>query len=164
MAKVFVLGPSHWAAGPEEGVPTATPRDMRHRIAEILRSEGHAAFLMEDREDLPGEDLVDKFWRLATSEGVTDVVVYWPPGAKMATTHDELIILRARMKDLPPMPIWVFHHGRAAVIDRDHFTLLERGGRSRYMDAVARLGVRPFSWERPEQLLDGIRLLAMELG
>jgi len=51
---------------------------------------------MEEEHDVPGEDLVEKFDRLLR-RSITDIVIYWPPHAKMQTTYDELILLRDRV-------------------------------------------------------------------
>lgn len=162
MAIVFLLGPSQW--DPQRGEPPKhTPMEARRQIEELLEAEGHHVILMEDVEDERGEDLIEKFDRILQSKGVTDIVVYWPAGAKMQTTYDELILLRDRVDDVPLPDIWVLHHASVAEISRDEFRVTEAGGRSRYLEAVARLGVRPFPWDDHEALLRLARLLASEL-
>lgn len=162
MAIVFLLGPSLW--DPQRGEPPKhAPMEVRRQIEELLEAEGHHVILMEDVEDRRGEDLIEKFDRILQSKGVTDIVVYWPAGAKMQTTYDELILLRDRMDDAPLPAIWVLHDASVAEITRDEFRVTETGGRSRYLEAVARLGVRPFPWNDEEALFRLARLLASEL-
>ncbi len=137
--------------------------DARRRIADIFRKDGHQLILMEDEPDNAGEDLVDKFDRLLHERAVTDVVVYWPAHAKMQTTYDELILLRDRVDD-PRLPrVWVVHHTSVASIERDRFDVKERGGRSRYLTAIVRLGVHPLEWRGGDDLDERMRLLSAEL-
>lgn len=62
----------------------------------------------------------------------------------MQTTYDELILLYDRQAVLKKkaISIWVLHHVSVAQITKDEFRVLEKGSRSRYLTAVARLGVR----------------------
>lgn len=162
MAVVFLLGPSEW--DPQRGTPPKhTPMDVRRQLEEFFEDEGHHVILMEDIPGQRGEDLVEKFDRILQTKGVTDIVVYWPAGAKMQTTYDELILLRDRAEDASLPGIWVLHHASVAEITRDEFRVTEAGGRSRYLEAVARLGVRPFPWGEHQALLRLTRLLASEL-
>ena len=91
MAVVFILGPDMWdpanrlAADP-------TPMQIRRGMAKTLVEFGHAAILMEKDPDRKAEDVIQKFDRLLRAK-VTDVLLYWPPLAKMQTTYDELILL-----------------------------------------------------------------------
>lgn len=48
-------------------------------------------------------------------------------------------------------------------IAKDNFKVLETGGRSRYLTAVARLGIHPVEWETDDELYERARLLAAEL-
>lgn len=163
MAVVFLLGPGMW--GPERGASAkSSPMDVRRDIAKALDSGGHRVILMEDESDRKGEDMIQKFDRLLRSK-VTDVVLYWPPFAKMQTTYDELILLYDRKKLLSQraIPIWVLHHASVAEITGDEFKVLESGSRSRYLTAVARLGVRPLEWESDEDLRERAALLAAQL-
>jgi hypothetical protein len=73
-----------WAAEGSSGRERA-PLDVRRRLAGILSSAGHTAVLMEDVPDLPGEGMVEKFVRIL-GDRVTEVLLYWPPEAKMQTT------------------------------------------------------------------------------
>ncbi len=162
MAVVFLLGPSQW--DPQRGPPPKrTPMDVRREIEQLLEDAGHHVILMEDIDDRQGEDLIEKFDRILQTKGITDLVVYWPAGAKMQTTYDELILLRDRVEDLPLPDIWVLHHASVAEIRRDEFRVTEPGGRSRYLEAVARLGVRPLRWEDHEALSHLVGLLASEI-
>ncbi|MEO8197275.1 MAG: hypothetical protein ABI689_11180 [Thermoanaerobaculia bacterium] len=163
MAVVFLLGPGMWvaaAAAPAELSPMA----VRRRLAAILAASGHRAFLMEDDPDRVDEDLIEKFDRLLRG-GVTDVLLYWPPLAKMQTTYDELILLCDRKALLAGLgiDIWVLHHTKVAAITAGTFRILEKGGRSRYLTAVAGLGVHPLEWETEADLEERMRLLAAEL-
>ncbi|MEK7859367.1 MAG: hypothetical protein AAB320_09530 [Elusimicrobiota bacterium] len=163
MAVVFLLGPGMW--GPEKGASaTSSPMEVRREIAKAFVAGGHGVILMEDEPDRKGEDMIQKFDRLLRSK-VTDVVLYWPPLAKMQTTYDELILLYDRKKLLIQrgMPIWVLHHVSVASITGDEFKVLESGNRSRYLAAVARLGVRPVEWESDEDLRERAALLAVQL-
>jgi len=52
---------------------------------------------------------------------------------------------------------------RHRVTDVVLYSVLEAGSRSRYLTAVARLGLRPLEWETDGDLHEQIRLLATEL-
>ena len=163
MSVVFLLGPGMWATE-DSSHPQASPMAVRRRVAAILAAGGHRVFLMEDDPDRAGEDLIQKFDRLLQS-GVTDVLLYWPPLAKMQTTYDELILLCDR-KDLLQrlgISLWVLHHVTVAAITAGTFRILEKGGRSRYLTAVAGLGVHPLAWETDANLDELTRLLSAEL-
>ncbi|MHB8584532.1 MAG: hypothetical protein ACYDDF_01650 [Thermoplasmatota archaeon] len=162
MAVVFLLGPSEW--DPTRGpAPKQSPMEVRRALQTILARD-HVVFLMEDTPDRAGEDLVDKFDRLIRDREVTDILVYWPPRAKMQTTYDELILLRDRL-DRPSLPrIWILHHASVAIIRRGKFEVLEPGGRSRYLSAVARLGVHPIEWTDDQELMTKAAFIAAELA
>lgn len=119
---------------------------------------------MEDDPDRQGEDLIQKFDRLLRGR-ITDVVIYWPPLAKMQTTFDELILLYDRQKLLRRrgIPLWVMHHVSVATFTGEDFRILEEGHRSRYLTAVVRLGVRPLRWESDDDLVERTSLLAAQL-
>jgi hypothetical protein len=157
MATIFLLGPSFLQSGPKALLK------VRRELAAIFDLAGHRAFLMEDEADKKGEDIVEKFYRLVSENAVSDIVVYWPLGAKMQTTYDEFILLRARMDVLKLPRIWVLHHSSVAMIRDGVFEVKEGGNRSRYLEAVARLGVLPLQWDTDEALKEQARLLAMEL-
>lgn len=161
MAVVFLLGPSEW--DPERGGAGAlTPMDHRRELAKILHNAGHRVTLMEDEDDLAGEDMVEKFERLV--KRATDVLVYWPAKAKMATTHDELLLLR-KLSETTRLPrLWLLHHETVASVTRGEFRIKERGGRSRYLTSLARLGITPIPWGTPSELNDRAALLAAELA
>jgi hypothetical protein len=163
MAVIFLLGPGMW--GPEKGISgSSTPMAVRRDISKILGAGGHKVILMEDEDDQKGEDMIQKFNRLLRNK-VTDIVLYWPPMAKMQTTYDELILLYDRQKFLrqEQISLWVLHHVSVAEISQDQFKILEAGNRSRYLTAVARLGVHPFEWESDDELKELVRLLATQL-
>lgn len=119
---------------------------------------------MEDDPDRDGEDLIEKFDRLLRHKA-TDVVLYWPPLAKMQTTYDELILLCDRRDFLKreKIRLWALHHSSVATITKDEFKVLETGNRSRYLTAVARLGIRPLEWTSEDDLTEQAALLAAEL-
>ena len=163
MAVAFILGPGLW--DPDRRTPSdPAPIQIRRDIAKHLKAQGHGVILMEDDPDRQGEDLIDKFDRLLRRK-VTDVVLYWPPLAKMQTTYDELILLCDRREFLnkEKIRLWALHHSSVATISKDEFRVLEAGSRSRYLTAVARLGLRPLEWQADEDLQEQIRLLATEL-
>lgn len=137
---------------------------VRRDIEKTFIREGHKVILMEDDPDRQDEDYIQKFDRLLRS-GVTDVVLYWPPLAKMQTTYDELILLcdRRNFLEKASIRIWALHHPSVARITHEEFKVIETGNRSRYLTAVARLGLRPLQWADDAELKDLVRLLAAEL-
>ncbi len=162
MAVVFLLGPGMW--GPDKGATTDTPIAIRREMARILREGGHQAILIEDDADRECEDIIRKFDRLLRSS-VTDVVLYWPPLARMQTTFDELILLCDRKSFLQQegISIWALHHVSVAEISKGEFKILESGNRSRYLMAVARLGIHPLEWKSDGDLMERVRLLSAQL-
>jgi len=140
------------------------PLQVRRNIAKTFKAHHHRVILMEDEPDREGEDLIERFDRLLHRR-VTDVVLYWPPAAKMQTTYDELILLCDRRDFLrrEKIRLWALHHSSVARIAKDEFKVLEAGSRSRYLTAVARLGVRPLEWDTEEDLREQALLLAAEL-
>lgn len=163
MATIFLLGPS--VGDSSKGVSHGdAPMKSRRKIAQTLRENGHNVILMEDEADGKGEDLVQKFDRLLHQD-VTDIVVYWPPLAKMPTTYTELVLLYDRHQYLKEhaITIWVLHHVSVASIKKDEFKVLEPGGRNRYLDSIVRLGVHPLEWDSEEALQEQIDLLSAEL-
>lgn len=166
MAVIFLLGPSEW--DPERTKPPVglTPLDHRRRLQKLLEgaSGEHVVFLMEDEPPRTGEDLLEKFWRLIEQKRVTDVVLYWPPAAKMQTTYDELLLLRDRLGIQKLPRIWVLHHTGVATFEKNHMVMHEPGGRSRYLEAVARLGVRAVDWDTEEELDHLATTIAEELS
>lgn len=163
MAAVFLLGPGMWDPD-RRAAADPTPMKVRRTIARVLADHGHSVTLMEDDPDRPGEDHIEKFDRLLRSK-ITDVVLYWPPMAKMQTTYDELILLCDRRSTLETRSVrlWALHHSSVATISKDEFKVLEFGNRSRYLTAVARLGLRPLEWGDETELDEKVRLLAREL-
>ena len=164
MAVIFLLGPGMWDAS-KGSKAVISPLTIRRQIAHLLKTDGHKIILMEDDPDRSGEDMIQKFDRLLRQD-VTDVVVYWPPLAKMQTTYDELILLCDRHEFLKAksIPVWLVHHVSVAEIRKDKFLVLEKGNRSRYLTAVAKLGVHPLEWEDEQELSEKITLLSKELN
>jgi hypothetical protein len=163
MAVVFILGPGMWDPANRHAADP-TPIQIRRGMAKTLVQYGHAAILMEEDPDRKGEDVIQKFDRLLRAK-VTDVLLYWPPLAKMQTTYDELILLYDRRVFLKKHSIrlWAMHHSSVAKISKDEFVVLETGNRSRYLTAVTRLGLRPLEWGDEEELAEQVQLLAAEL-
>ena len=56
------------------------------------------------------------------------------------------------------------HHVSVGSIRKDEFLVLEPGNRSRYLTAVARLGVHPLEWDDEKELLERMRLLSTQLA
>lgn len=164
MAVIFLLGPGMW--DPAKGSsPAQSPMEVRRLMAKIIEKAGHKVILMEDDPDRKGEDMIQKFDRLLRQD-VTDVVAYWPPLAKMQTTYDEFILLCDRHDYLKAesIRIWLLHHTSVAEIRKDEFVVREKGNRSRYLTAVARLGVHPLEWETEKELLEQVGLLCAEFA
>jgi hypothetical protein len=163
MAVVFLLGPGMWDTV-KRPATDPTPLRVRREMAHIFIQHDHSVILMEDDPDREGEDYIRKFDRLLRGK-VTDVVLYWPPLAKMQTTYDELILLCDRRVFLKKHSIrlWALHHSSVARISKDEFKVLETGNRSRYLTAVARIELRPLEWDDEDELDAIVRLLAMEL-
>lgn len=163
MAVIFLLGPGMW--DPAKGTASGhTPMQVRRNLAKILGDADHEVILMEDDPDRKDEDMIQKFDRLLR-HGVTDVVIYWPPLAKMQTTYDEFILLCDRRDYLKAKDIglWLLHHTSVAEVRGDEFIVREKGNRSRYLTAVARLGVNPLEWETDQELTTQTELLGAEL-
>ena len=163
MAAIFLLGPGMW--DPSKRPHTEpSPMDVRRHIAKQFRQDDHEVVLMEDDPDRGGEDLIQKFDRLLRRD-VTDVVVYWPPAAKMQTTFDEFILLCDRRDFLTKhsIAVWLLYHSSVAAITKDEFRVLETGQRSRYLSAVVALGVEPLEWDDDADLMQRIVALSDQL-
>ena len=119
---------------------------------------------MEAVPDVQGETILQKFDRLLR-QGVTHIVVYWSPLAKMATTYTELVLLCDREEFLKKKKIdlLLVHHASVLSISEDEFKVLEKVDRSRYLEAVVKLGLRAVKWETEQNLDHKIRLLSAEL-
>jgi hypothetical protein len=152
MSVIFLLGPGFWRDGEGASSPH-TPLSTRKRIAGAWEKDGHEVLLMEQIKDVAGETILQKFDRLLR-QGVTHVVVFWPPMAKMATTYTELVLLCDREEFLKKHKIhlWLVHHVSVASIDQDTFEVLEKGDRSRYLEAVVKLGPVALEWDTEEEL------------
>lgn len=162
MAVVFLLGPSEWdpARAPH---PTLTPLEIRRQIASTISAVRHHVIILEDVSDVAGEDLVEKFDRVLTGSGTTDVIVRWPPGAKMQTTFDELLLLRDRVERGLPR-IWLLHQNGVASVDAGELIIKEQGGRSRYLTALGKLRIIPVEWDDLRDLDLQAEFLAGELS
>jgi hypothetical protein len=163
MANIFLLGPGMWDPA-KKSTSGHAPMKIRRDMAKIFEASGHKVVLMEDDPDRGGEDYIQKFDRLLRHK-ITDVVLYWPPLAKMQTTYDELILLCDRRGFLKraSIAIWALHHTSVAAITHDEFKVLEAGNRSRYLTAVARLGLYSLEWESDADLDEQVELLASQL-
>lgn len=147
MAVVFLLGPSRW----REERPGPSPMDARRRVAAVL-AERHRVLLMEDLpDDERDRDLLVKFDRVLDTMGVTDVVVHYPRGARMATTFDELLLLAERTKGGPVPRVWILHEHGVATFGKATLTIHERGDRSRYLTALPRLRPAVFAWSGADE-------------
>ena len=152
MSVIFLLGPGMWDPAKRSATNPA-PMRVRREMGKVFEASGHKVILMEDDPDRDGEDYIQKFDRLLRHK-VSDVVLYWPPLAKMQTTYDELILLCDRREFIKreSISIWALHHSSVATITRDEFKVLEAGNRSRYLTAVARLGIYSLEWESDEPI------------
>ena len=160
MATIFLLGPGEWDPA-RGGSGAKTPLRVRRELAAVFWRHGHHVLIMEDEKDLDGEDLVAKFERLL--KAATDLVLYWPPRAKMAATFDEMLLLRKAAESGRLPRLWFVHHEAVARIERGVFAVLESGGRSRYLTALARLGITPVPWAAERDLRERVALLAAEI-
>lgn len=155
MANVFVLGPSHWATHRTGQKPIS----VRRQIVDTFRANGHDAFIMEDHETHPGESLTAKFLRLL--EKATHVVLYWPAGAVMETSHAELVALRFELEKGKSIPdVIVPHHENVAEIRNGEFLSIEESGQIAYLMDLARYGVTILSWSRGSELREMVNVLA----
>ncbi len=148
MAVVFLLGPGVWDSARRQPSDPA-PLQVRRDLAAIFTRD-HRVILMKDDPDREGEDLIQKFDRLLRNK-VSDVVLYWPP----ADRRDFLRRQKIRL--------WALHHSSVATITGAELKVLETGSRSRYLTAVARLGLRPLEWDTEEDLRKQARLLSAGL-
>ena len=163
MASIFLLGPGMWDSS-KHSAPSPAPMKIRREMAKVFAADGHKVVLMEDDADRDGEDYIQKFDRLLRRR-ITDVVLYWPPLAKMQTTYDELLLLCDRREFIAreSISIWALHHESVATITRDEFKVLEAGSRSRYLTAAAKLGIYSLEWESDADLDEQVGLLSNQL-
>ncbi len=154
MAVIFLLGPGMWDFEKKGTESDSSPLEVRRNIAKILRGAGQK-----------NEDMIQKFIRLLHSK-VTDVLLYWPPLAKMQTTYDELLLLYVRKALLrrKRISIWILHHASVAEITREEFKVLEPGNRSRYLTAMTRLGAYILEWQTESELKEQVLLLSSQLS
>ncbi len=116
---------------------------------------------MEEHPTRPNEDLVDKFYRLVNEEKTTDIVIYWPAAAKMQTTFDEMILLRARCENNHLPRIHVLYE-RAAAKDRSGTLQAMESPRSRYLSALAPLSLQAIPWSDVAELMDAMSWLMQQ--
>lgn len=161
MASVFVLGPSQWRKKRWE----STPLEIRQRLVELL-SEHHDAYILEPlTDDASDRDLTDKFYRTLRDRMTTDIVLFWPLGAKMQTTLDEIVLLRARMDGSEAPTVWMLH--QKGVLKRTAAGYEIPAGvveRSRYLDAVNTLGAAAYEWRDTNEIFELARRLGDNLA
>lgn len=158
MASIFVLGPSHW-----ERRRGRTPRQVRERIVEAL-SETHDAYLMEAFDAGPEDrDLTDKFLHILHEKNTTHVLFYWPRGAKMQTTLDEIIHLRHAL-DQGTRPEVRLLAQQGILKQRAGRYEITKGAvaRSRYLDAINTLKAKHLPWANEDDLYRKVAALADE--
>jgi hypothetical protein len=160
LASVFILGPGQYAKrrrGP-------TPRETRERLVDLF-SAHHDSYILEPLDDdVSDRDLADKFYRIMQENATTDVVIHWPLGAKMQTTLDEIILLRARMDDSGAPHVWLLHE--KGVLRRTTKGYEIPPGvveRSRYLEAINTLGAVAYEWRHEKGLFDLARRLSDDL-
>lgn len=158
MASVFVLGPGHW-----ERRRGRTPREVRERIVDRL-SAAHHAYLMETIDDRPEDrDLTDKFLRILRDQETTHVLLYWPRGAKMQTTLDEIVHLRHAMDQGTRPDVWLLAQEGIIEPRRGRYEIT-RGAvaRSRYLEAINTLQAKHLPWTDEDDLFQKVAALADE--
>ncbi len=121
--------------------------------------------LMEDEETLPGEekDLARKLKRLLETGRFAAIVVVWPRGAKMAATHDELLLLVEFQRTMELPEIHLLHHPKVARMKNGELEVLERGGRSRYIESFQQLPLFLHPWRTQAQLTEALEAIRDEL-
>jgi hypothetical protein len=128
---------------------------IRRKIAECLANEDVDGILMEDESTWPGEesDLGAKFHRILDSQRLDAIVVYWPKGAKMQATWDELLMLLDRSRTGRPVPpLHYLSHPRVMAHEKGVLKIREKGGRSVYLEGVGKLGGTLWPWKDEIQL------------
>lgn len=129
---ILLLAPKHRR---ESG----TVPDHRAALTGMLQARGHRPVVLEQEPDRPGETLREKFLRLAGE--CQQVVLIWPPGAAMATTADELVLLQEVYDNVPIDVVLILHEAEVELREHElhvHFA----GDQSRYLDGI--LACRPF--------------------
>ncbi len=149
MAVVLICGPSAWDDGHQP-----TPKDVRREISRKLQPP-HTAILLEDqRDEQTDHDLVDKYERVLDDRKVSDVLIYWPNGADMGSTFDELLLLRKRVGSKSVPQIWILHHEGALLLTDDEFRVQDSSAKSSYLHSVARLRPSVIEWSDDADLLE----------
>lgn len=116
--------------------------EARRAIALALRPMEIPAILMEDEPGPAGESWQDKFFPLLEEHGITDILFYWPPEARIDAAQDELIMLAVKERFQPrlrPRVTLFGHEDAIAEGEADGDTFLEvrdEVGRSSYLGQV----------------------------
>lgn len=135
---VLLLAPKH----SRDGKPI---NELRHDFAHLLQAEGIRPVILEEEPDREDETLRQKFLRLAGA--CRQAVLIWPPGAAMATTADEVILLQEAHERSPLDLVLILHESE--VEERGHeLHVLFPPDQSRYLDGI--LSSEPFilPWRR----------------
>lgn len=155
MARIIVLGPSQWK-GPDDDRPS--PMETRREIQGHLRADGHVALLLEDFPGA-GPPLQDKFEEALSKQDVTDVVVYWPAGAKTITLQQERVILYGKHPDLR---VWILHETSVLRLQRGAWIVAD-GERGRYTNDLLNAAHSIHAWNGNADLRGQIRLLSADV-
>lgn len=145
MAAIFVLGPSEWRNPASPWDERLTPLEARRAIALALRRMEIPAILMEDEPGPADEAWQGKFFRLLEEHGVTDILFYWPPQARIDAAQDELIMLAVQERVQPRLRPRVALFGHVDAIcegEADGGMFLDVKddvGRSSYLGQIPRL-------------------------
>lgn len=158
MKQALLLGPGHW------NLPWTrpwrrfylrnTPLEDRQDIRQWLAAQDVDAILLEFEPSLAGEDedLAKKFHRVMSRNAFDAVVVYWPAGAKMQTTWDELVILREMALSSPVPPVHYLSQPGAMDLSDGRLVIHERGARSAYLRGVSQLPAQVWPWTNRREL------------
>jgi len=154
VASIIILGPSQW----KDAHAGSTPIVTRQRIRDRLNARGHTAFLMED---FPGADapLQSKFEDLLRSKNVTDVLVYWPKGAKTITLQQELVILFGKF---PLLRVWIFYQTGTLLLN-EHGWSVGDADKGRYTNDLLTTAMAITAWTDVANLDQHIDQLAADL-
>ncbi len=137
--KILLLAPKVARGG-------GTLPDFRSELTMFLEARGNQAVILEQVADRDGETLRGKFLRLA---GECDqAVLVWPPGAAMATTADEIVLLQDAYERRPLSVVLVLHETEVEV--RAHELHVHTpADQSRYLDGI--LSCKPFIVRWPKE-------------
>ncbi len=138
--KALLLAPKHSRDGTEA-------IDVRPELAAQLATVGHQVATLESEPDATGETLRHKFLRLALE--CDHVVFVWPPGAAMATTADELILLQEAYDASHIRIILILHESE--VEERGHELHVHfPADQSRYLDGILHCSPYLVWWKKGE--------------